>query len=88
MRPIKWGLSPLSPGGQGTATAQVTVRLLGDVNGDGQLTTADRVLMIKKINGRDVGGLVDRAFDLDCANGCGAVDRSLLNTILNGLAIP
>jgi outer membrane protein assembly factor BamB len=61
---------------------------LGDINGDGTVTGADRVLLNRRLAGLDVGGLPDKVFDL---NGDGVVneaDRTLLNQILNVQPIP
>jgi uncharacterized repeat protein (TIGR02543 family) len=71
-----------------TVQAALTVRRLGDTTGDGFVTTADRVQLMKWINGFPTPDQTLANFDLD---GDGAVtgnDLAVLNTILNNLTVP
>ena len=80
-----------TPGAQ-TATASVplTLRLLGDIDGDGSMTASDKLEMNKPLNGLAVlPGITLRNLDL---TGDGttvdAEDRLVINQVLNGLSVP
>jgi hypothetical protein len=76
-------------GTTGQTDLVLAVRRLGDINGDGVVTTADRVALNLRLNGLYSGPLSDRAFDLN-HDGLlsAAADRALLNAVLNGLPTP
>ena len=67
----------------------MTVRLLGDVNGDGQVAGTDKLAMEKALN-QIPTGLDNRFFDLngDGANPPTGSDKLILNKVPNGLPIP
>jgi hypothetical protein len=71
----------------GFTTAQIEVRKLGDINGDGKVNALDKALLVKRLNGLAVTQ-ADRAFDL---NGDGELDQddmAVMNALLNGLKLP
>lgn len=75
---------------QNVASAQLvlTVCPLGDINGDGDLTTADRVQLRQYLNGLPAPGLTAANFRLDGDAAVTAADLALLNSILNNLPVP
>lgn len=77
----------LTAGGQGAATAWLTVRRLGDVDGNGGAEPTDMSLMINRMNGKPVP-YPDRAMDLDVNGGVEPTDLSMLTNLLNGVALP
>jgi hypothetical protein len=66
----------------------ITVRRLGDIDGDGYVTVADRDLLNSRLNALDVGGRPDRAFDLDHDGNITGAERVMLNMIFGGLPVP
>jgi hypothetical protein len=73
-----------------TADVPLTLRLLGDIDGDGLVNSADKLEMNKKLNGLDtLPGITLRALDL---SGDGALvnaeDKLAINQVLNGLVVP
>ena len=78
----------LDVGGEGSTTRILTVRLLGDVDGNGAPEPGDVQLLINKLNGIPTPGYDDRAFDLDANGGAEPGDVQVLMNILNGLPVP
>jgi len=78
----------LNRGGQGSASAAIAVRPLGDITGNGVVGLDDKVQMNKRLNGLPTPGYGDRHFDLDASGVVGLGDKVILNKILNGLPIP
>ena len=62
--------------------------MLGDINNNGAVTTADRVLLNKWLNGQPTPGLTARNFDLSGNGNLAGAGHTLLNTILDGLPVP
>jgi len=75
-------------GNAGAADLAITVRRLGDINGNGDLAGAGRNLLNLRLDQLSVGGLPDRAFDLNHDGYVDTADRVLLNKILNGQTVP
>ena len=77
-------------GGSGNATAQVTVRLLGDADGDGAVTASDKLKMNKWLNGVPrLPGIALRELDLTGDGvSVNAADKLAINQVLNGLVVP
>ena len=80
-----------TPGGQ-TATVDVplSLRLLGDITGDGIVNASDKLEINKKLNGlATLPGIELRHLDL---SGDGALvnaeDKLAINQVLNGLIVP
>ena len=74
--------------GQVVLDLPLTVRPLGDVDGNGAPEPGDVSLLIMKLNGTPPAGYDDRAFDLDANGGSEPGDVQILNNILNGLPVP
>jgi hypothetical protein len=76
--------------GQPTTSTQatLTVRRLGDTTGNRTVTTADRVRLRKWLNGLPTPNLTAANFDLDGDGAVTANDLTLLNDLLNHLALP
>jgi hypothetical protein len=77
-------------GQMATADVPLTLRPLGDIDGDGLVNSADKLEMNKKLNGLDtLPGITLRALDL---SGDGALvnaeDKLAINQVLNGLVVP
>lgn len=77
-------------GGVGAVAIAITIRPLGDINGDGVVTAEDKLEMNKFLNGlATLPGIGLRELDL---TGDGETvnvdDKIILNRILNGLAVP
>ena len=75
-------------GGEGQTTATLTVRLLGDIDGNGAPEPADVSVLIMKLNGVPPPGYHDNAFDLDGNGAAEPGDVQILMNILNGLPVP
>lgn len=77
-------------GGEGDAGTGMIVRPLGDINGDGAVTAADKLEINRKLNGQTNSPGVE--FDGLDLTGDGlrinAEDKLILNAILNGLVAP
>jgi hypothetical protein len=71
-----------------TVQAALTVRCLGDTADVGFVTSADRVQLMKWINGLPTANQTLANFDLDGDGAVTANDLVVLNTILNNLAVP
>jgi hypothetical protein len=72
------------------AVCELTLRALGDVDGDGLVNSADKLEMNKRLNGlANLPGITLRALDL---SGDGALvnaeDKLAINQVLNGLVVP
>ena len=64
------------------------LRKLGDLDGSGGDPVAlDKQNFNKCLNGVATG-LPDRAFDLNAADGANAVDKQIMNNLLNGVVLP
>jgi internalin A len=77
-------------GGVGAVVLPITVRRLGDVNGDGVVNASDKLEINKKLNGMaTLAGIGLRELDL---SGDGALvnaeDKLIVNQVLNGLTVP
>jgi hypothetical protein len=68
-------------------TVNLVVRRLGDTTGDGFVTSADRVELLKRLNGQQPATLSDEAADIDGDGQITASDLVLLNKILNNQVI-
>jgi len=75
-------------GGTGTAQVNLTVRLLGDINGDGSVTGLDKIQMNKCLNGLPTPGYQTRHFDLNGDGAATGLDKLILNKLLNGIPVP
>ena len=75
-------------GGEGSTTARIVVRALGDLDGSGGLPDAlDKQNMNRRLN--DIAtGLPERCFDLNGDGTVDASDKQILNKVLNGIALP
>ncbi|MBN2584221.1 MAG: hypothetical protein JXL80_14255 [Planctomycetes bacterium] len=73
--------------GEDTFDVPMTVRRLGDIDGNGGAEPGDMSALINKLNGLDTSGFLGRAFDLDANGGAEPGDLSLLINILNALPI-
>ncbi|MBN2581613.1 MAG: leucine-rich repeat domain-containing protein [Planctomycetes bacterium] len=73
--------------GETTVDVPITVRPLGDIDGNGGAEPTDMSALINKLNGLDTSGFPDRAFDLDSNGGAEPGDLSLLINVLNGLPL-
>lgn len=74
-------------GGEGEVACTVTVRLIGDIDGDGLINAADKLIMNQCLNGLDTP--VDKAWcDLDRDGLVNAADKLMINQVLNGLNPP
>jgi hypothetical protein len=71
-----------------TAQAVLVVRPLGDITGDGAVTTADRVQLMKRFNSVPTPDQTDADFDLDGNGAVTANDLAILNALLNNFAVP
>jgi len=65
----------------------MTVRKLGDIDGNGGAEPGDMSLLVNRLNGMDTSGLPACAFDLDTNGGAEPGDMSLLVNILNGMPV-
>ncbi len=74
--------------GEQSVQVPLTVRMLGDVDGNGGPEPADVSLLLMKLNGNPPPGYSDQAFDLDANGGAEPADVSFLVSILNGLPVP
>jgi len=75
-------------GGEGAATRALTVRLLGDVDGNGGAEPGDVTALILALNGTPPAGYHPNAFDLDANGGAEPGDVQILMNVLNGLPVP
>ena len=80
----------LFSGREATVNVPLSLRLLGDIDGDGAITASDKLEMNKTLNGLAVlPGVTLRDLDL---TGDGvtvdAEDKLVMNQVLNGLAVP
>ena len=76
-------------GGAGVATTDLTVRTLGDIDGDGLVNANDKLEMNKKLNGlANLPGITFRAVDLNSDGLVNATDKLMINQVLNGLVVP
>ncbi len=73
--------------GEGTGTSSITVRRLGDINGDGFVTPTDKGVLNARLNGLTVEAS-DRALDVNADGSVAPTDKGLLNAILNGVVQP
>jgi uncharacterized repeat protein (TIGR02543 family) len=71
-----------------TAAVLLTVRPLGDITGDGAVTTADRVQLRKWFNLLPTPNQMAADFDLDGDGAVTANDLAILNSLLNSLPVP
>lgn len=77
----------LPTGRTASATVTISLRPLGDVDGDGSVGGSDKQIMNNGLNGV-TDGFVTRQFDLNGdGSGPGGADKQILNTVLNG-AVP
>lgn len=72
------------------AAPALTLRVLGDIDGDGTVTAADKLEISKSLNGlATLPGIGLRELDL---TGDGATinaeDKLIINQVLNGVAVP
>ena len=75
-------------GGEGSATAVVTVRRIGDIDGDGSLTGLDRQLFNQRLN-NVATPYTDRTYDLDGSGGAPTgTDKQVMNQALNNVPLP
>ena len=74
--------------GEQSVEAPLTVRMLGDVDGNGGLEPGDVSVLISKLNGTPPPGYDPQAFDLDANGGAEPGDVQILINILNGLPVP
>jgi hypothetical protein len=74
--------------GQAFADVAMTVRKLGDIDGNGGAEPGDMSLLVNRLNGIDTSGLPACAFDLDTNGGAEPGDMSLLVNVLNGMPVP
>ncbi|MBN2581883.1 MAG: hypothetical protein JXL80_02370 [Planctomycetes bacterium] len=77
----------LDAGGEGQATCELTVRSLGDIDGNGGVEVTDLLALINCLNGSPPPQFDPRAFDLDANGAPEPTDVSLLINILNGLPV-
>ena len=70
------------------ATISLTLRALGDVNGDGAVDASDLAVLDQRLNGLYGGALAQRAFDLTGDGYVTAADRVVLNMVINGVTVP
>jgi len=76
-------------GGEGATTKTLTVRLLGDVDGNGGAEPGDVQLLINELNGLpNPEGIHVKAFDIDANGGAEPGDVQVLMNVLNGLPVP
>lgn len=73
--------------GETLETLDLAVRRLGDITGDGYINLRDKLAMVKHLNGIATPE-PPRAFDLDGDGTAGAIDRQIMNALMNGFAIP
>lgn len=66
----------------------VTVRHLGDVDGNGAAEPGDVTLLIMALNGSPPTGYDGHAFDLDANGAVEPGDVAMLIIILNGQEVP
>jgi len=88
LRTIGVTLTGSQSGKSASASVQVALRLLGDIDGNGLVGLTDKVQMNKKLNGLDTAPYTDRNFDLTGDGAVGLTDKVQINRVLNGLAIP
>ncbi len=73
--------------GEGTGTDSITVRRLGDINGDGFVTPTDKGVLNARLNGLTVTAPT-QALDINADGSVAPTDKGLLNAILNGVVQP
>ncbi len=71
--------------GEDVVLVPMTVRPLGDVDGNGGAEPTDTAMLINRLNGMDTSGMHRYAFDLDRNGGAEPTDLSILTNILNGM---
>jgi hypothetical protein len=76
----------LEQGGQGSGAAQITVRLLGDIDASGEVDGDDKAEMNRFLNSLSAF-YPERAYDLSGDGSADGDDKALLNRILNSLPI-
>jgi hypothetical protein len=74
-------------GGTGTTTATLTVRHLGDTNGDGFVNAEDKLALNQRLNGV-TSACTLRGADLDADGLVNSLDKLIVNLVLNGLTVP
>ncbi len=74
-------------GGYGVATTTVTVRPIGDVDGNGFVNVLDKVYFNKALNGLATP-FADRAYDLTGEGAVNVIDKVQMNRVLNGQPVP
>ena len=74
-------------GGTGYASTNITVRPLGDIDGNGFVTVDDLGKMNNHLNGVQILGIPNYAFDINGNKFNTVDDLGLLNSILNGVSV-
>jgi len=81
-------VSGVENGGSGGTAVTVPVRQIGDIDGSGSVTAADKQCFNQRLNGVATP-YPDRCYDLDGSGGApNAVDKQVMNQVLNGVALP
>jgi len=73
--------------GVGTATTSITVRQLGDIDGDGSVTGTDKQMMNQRLNLVETP-YSDREFDLTGDETVTGTDKQVMNMVLNNAEVP
>ena len=74
--------------GEATETAELTVRHLGDITGDGNVNLRDKLRLVKKLNGLATDVADARAFDLNGDGVTDTEDKLIINALLSGFKLP
>lgn len=74
-------------GGVAIETVTITVRRLGDVNGNGLVEPNDKSALNNRLNGVIMNNIESRAFDINADGYIEPNDQSLLNNLINGIII-
>ena len=79
----------LTTGQEVTVDVPISLRPLGDIDGDGAATASDKLEMNKNLNGlATLPGIGLRELDLTGDGVVNAEDKLVINQILNGIAVP
>ena len=74
-------------GGEGATTCAITVRLIGDIDGDADVDGDDKAEMNRMLNSLSTP-FGEQCFDLDGNGDVDGDDKAALNRMLNSLAVP
>jgi hypothetical protein len=75
-------------GGSASADVTIIVRPLGNIDGSGQVNSNELAILDQRLNALDIAPQTEAECDLSGDGAVTTADRVLLNSILNGLAVP